>query len=103
MRARGLFASLLVAATVAAGPAPTSLRFEDISGWWSADPAHGGETSHVVLRFLEKDGHPQARLWLEGVGAYDIDLGDITLSGDSVSPKRLSFPLTLNPKTQTLS
>lgn len=103
MKTPGLLASLLVAAVAAASPADAPLKFEDISGWWAADPAHGGETSHVVLRFVEKDGQPQARLWLEGIGAYDIDLGEITLTGNTVSPKRLSFPLTWNAKTQTLS
>src|SRR5688572_13410666 len=81
----------------------TDVRFSDLAGWWSANPAHGGESSHVALQFLEKDGKQEARLWLMAIGAYDIPLGTVTLSGTSITTQPLSFPLTWNPATQTLS
>jgi outer membrane protein assembly factor BamB len=83
--------------------AQTTVRFEDLSGWWSADPVHAGESSHVALQFLEKDGKQEARLWLMAIGAYDIPLGTVTLSGNSIDTKPESFPLAWNPTTQTLS
>src|SRR5688500_6970021 len=101
MTARALAALLAVALAVPA--ASQDLRFADIAGWWSADPMHGGETSHVALQLLEKDGKQEARLWLMAIGAYDIELGTVTLSGKSLDTQPLSFPLTWNAVTQTLS
>jgi outer membrane protein assembly factor BamB len=78
-----------------------SVSFSDIAGWWSAHPAFGGESSHVALQFIEKDGKPQARLWLMAIGAFDIPLGEVSLTGNSVVSKQ--FPLTWNPETQSLT
>ncbi len=79
------------------------LRFADLSGWWSAHPSHGGESSPVVLHFAEKDGKHEARLSLIAIGAYDINLGEVVIDGNSIGTKGLSFPLTWNPATKTLS
>src|SRR4051812_34434243 len=76
-------------------------RNPDLDGWWSAEPAWGGETSRLVLQFLDQDGKQQGRLWLMAIGAYDIPLGEVKLSGNAVDFKE-SFPLTWNPATQTL-
>jgi outer membrane protein assembly factor BamB len=83
--------------------AQTEVRFADLTGWWSADPVFGGESSHLALQFVEKDGKQEARLWIMAIGAYDIDLGTVTLSGNSIDTKGLSFPLTWNPAKETLS
>jgi hypothetical protein len=42
--------------------AQSDLRFADLSGWWAANPAHGGESSPVALQFLEKDGKQEAHV-----------------------------------------
>ena len=55
------FTACLVAVAIAATAAADSLRFSDLSGWWSADPAYGGESAHIALQFLEKDGKPEAQ------------------------------------------
>jgi outer membrane protein assembly factor BamB len=83
--------------------AAQSVRFEDLAGWWSAAPVHGGESSHVALQFVVTDGRQEARLWLMAIGAYDIGLGTVTLSGNSIDTKPLSFPLTWNPTTRSLT
>ena len=95
----------LIAALALAAPAfaQAEVRFTELAGWWSADPEHGGESSHLVLQFLEKDGKQEAHLWLMTIGAYDINLGELALSGNAIDTKALSFPLTWNPATQTLS
>lgn len=81
----------------------SAVRFADLAGWWSADPSHGGESSHLALQFLEKDGKQEAHLSLPAIGGYDINLGEVEISGNSISTKGLSFPLTWNAATGTLS
>jgi outer membrane protein assembly factor BamB len=93
----------LATALTGAAHAEEPLRFADVAGWWSADPSFGGESSHIALQFLEKDGKPEARLSLPAIGAYDINLGAVTFTGDSLDTKPLSFPLAWNPATGTLS
>lgn len=90
---------------VAAAPATAlaEVRFADIAGWWSANPTHGGESSPVAMQFLEKDGKQEAHVWLMAIGAYDVNLGEVTFTGDAVDMKGLSFPLTWNPATRSLS
>jgi len=74
-----------------------------LSGWWSAHPEHGGDSAPLALHFFEKDGKPQATLSLPSIAAYDIGLGEVVISGDSVDTRPLSFPLTWNPASQTLT
>ena len=81
--------------------AQTAVSFADLDGWWAADPVHGGESSHVALQFVEKDGKQEARLWLMAIGAYDIPLGEVTLAGNSIDFKE-HFPLSWNPTARTL-
>ena len=57
----------------------------------------------MALQFVEKDGKPVALLSIPAVGGYDIPLGDVTISGNSIDTKGLSFPLTWNPTSKTLS
>jgi outer membrane protein assembly factor BamB len=100
-KARVLAGTIVVLLTTTAAHA--DVRFSDLAGWWSADPVHGGESSHLALEFFEKDGKPQARLSLPAIGAYDIGLGTVTLEGDSVRTQPLAFPLTWNAAAGTLS
>jgi outer membrane protein assembly factor BamB len=100
---RHLVACLLTGLVALPAAAQSTVSFKELAGWWSADPVYGGESSHVALQFLEKDGKHEARLWLMAIGAYDIPLGTVTLSGNSIDTKPESFPLTWNPATQTLS
>jgi outer membrane protein assembly factor BamB len=97
----GAFRCLAVLAALPA-MAQADVAFSDLAGWWSADPAHGGESSHLALSFTEQDGRPRARLSIPAIGAYDIDLGEVTLSGNSLDTKALSFPLTWEPAGATL-
>jgi outer membrane protein assembly factor BamB len=96
------FACLVTLASSIPATAHDAVRTSDLLGWWSAHPAFGGESSHVALQFVEKDGKPEARLWLMAIGAYDIPLGEVTLTGNSLDTRE-SFPLTFNPSTQTLT
>jgi outer membrane protein assembly factor BamB len=82
--------------------AQSAFGFGDLVGWWSAAPVHAGESSPVALQFLEKDGKQEARLWLMAIGAHDIPLGAVTITGNSIDTKE-SFPLTWNPTTRSLS
>jgi len=95
-------ACLFFAALAAPGFAQKSPAISDLAGWWSADPVYGGESSHVALQLLEKDGKPEGRLWLMAIGAYDIPLGEVKFAGNAIDFNE-SFPLTWNPTTQTLS
>ena len=59
-------ACLLAFALAVPAAAQTSVRFSDLAGWWSADPVQGGESSHVALQFVEKDGKQEAQLSVAG-------------------------------------
>ena len=97
------FACLIAIALAIPVAAQDSVRFADLAGWWSADPVQGGESSHLALQFFEKDGKQEAKLSVPAVGAYDLPLGAVTLTGNSIATKEFSFALTWNPTTQTLT
>jgi outer membrane protein assembly factor BamB len=103
MRTRTLFAALAAAMLAAQTLAQTSVTPSDLSGWWSADPVHAGETSHLALQFIDKDGKQEAHLSLPDIGAYDINLGEVAIDGDKVSTKGLAFPLDFNAGRKTLA
>jgi outer membrane protein assembly factor BamB len=90
-----LLSSVSLAQTAAA------LTFKDLEGWWSADPVHAGETSHLALHLLD-DGTPRALLSLPDIGAYDIALGTVAITGNSLDTQSLSFPLTYDAASATL-
>ena len=96
-------ACLFAAALAVSATAQSAVRFADVAGWWSADPVQGGESSHVALQFVEEDGKQEARLWLMAIGAYDINLGTVTFSGNTIDTKSMSFPLTWHPESKTLT
>ena len=83
--------------------AQESVRFGDLAGWWSADPVHGGESTHIAMHLVEKNGKPQAFLSIPAVGAYDFGLGEVTISGNTLDTKGMAFPLKWDPATRTLS
>jgi hypothetical protein len=80
-----------------------ALDFAGLEGWWSADPAYGGESSHVALRFETVDGKPVAKLSLPAIAVYDVSLGTVTITGNQVDMQPLSFPLTYDAQKKTLS
>jgi outer membrane protein assembly factor BamB len=97
-----VLASCMLVALCAPATAQSSLRFADLEGWWSADPVHGGESSHLALQFVEQQGKQEARLSIPAIGGYDINLGEVTISGNAVATKGLSFPLVWNAGNRTL-
>jgi outer membrane protein assembly factor BamB len=102
---RSLRAAVAACAALLSGAAqlqaPAALKFEELAGWWAADPEFAGESSHVVLRFLD-DGKQRAELSLPAIGAFDIPLGAVAISGNSVDTQPLSFPLTYDAANGTL-
>lgn len=103
--------AVCVVALSAPAAEPQSLTQNELDGWWSADPVHAGETSHLALQFLHRDGKQEAHLSLPGIGAYDINLGEVKITSDRtgdridtrVDTQGLSFPLSWTASTQTLS
>ena len=87
--------------TAAPAQTPGPLTFKDLEGWWSADPVYGAESSHIALHLLE-DGAPRALLSLPDIGAYDIALGTVAITGNSLDTQPLSFPLTYDAASDTL-
>ncbi len=79
------------------------IRLADLAGWWSADPVWSGESSHVALQFVEKDGKLEARMSIPAIAVYEVPLGEVTISGDAIDTRPLSQPLRWNPTTRTLS
>jgi outer membrane protein assembly factor BamB len=86
-----------------AAPLRAEVAFAELAGWWSADPVHGGESSHLAMQFIEVGGKQEAHLSLPAIGAHDINLGEVTIDGNAIDTKGLSFPLTWNPTTQSLA
>ncbi|HUQ11929.1 MAG TPA: PQQ-binding-like beta-propeller repeat protein [Steroidobacteraceae bacterium] len=102
IRAHGLIGCAAAAFAVRA-LAQDAVSARDLAGWWSADPVHGGETSHLALQFVDNGGKQEAHLSLPGIGAYDINLGEVTITGNSLHTKGLAFPLSWNANSRTLA
>jgi outer membrane protein assembly factor BamB len=102
----GLLRSLLIAITAVVTTTGTAraqtFQFADVVGWWSAEPEFAGETSRVVLHFLEENGKQIARLSVLGIGGYEVPIGTVTIDGMSLDTKPLSFPLQFDPQHGTL-
>jgi hypothetical protein len=94
----GLLACLLATPLLAAD----TVTAADLAGWWSADPVHGGESTHLALQILEHEGKQVAHLSLPAIGAFDIDLGEITIDGNALQTRGLAFPLTWVAASRTL-
>lgn len=96
------FRHLLSAALVAWPIGAQAVTYADLAGWWSADPVHDGESSHLALHFFEKDGKQQATVSIPAIGAYEVGLGEVTITGDDIDTKPLAFPLTWNSERKSL-
>jgi hypothetical protein len=48
-------AIVIIVAAIGTARAQT-FQFADVVGWWSAEPEFAGETSRIVLHFLEENG-----------------------------------------------
>lgn len=96
-------AACALIACVGLSASAQALEYSDIAGWWSAEPVHGGESSRIVLHFLQKDGKTVAELSLPAIGVHEIGLGEVTIAANSIDTKSLSFPLMWNATSQTLA
>jgi outer membrane protein assembly factor BamB len=102
---RTLSRFLLIGVALVAGATAAraqTFQFADIAGWWSAEPELAGETSRVVLHFLEENGKQTARLSLLGIGGYDVPVGAVTIDGMTLDMKPFAFPLQYDPQRGTL-
>lgn len=95
--------TLVVAATVNVARAAETFQFADVVGWWSAEPEYGGESSRVVLHFLEESGKQAVRISLLAIGGYETPIGTVTIDGMTLDMKPYPFPLRFDPKAGTLS
>lgn len=93
----------VVAATTSAARAAETFQFADVTGWWSAQPQYGGDSSRVVLHFLEENGKQAVRLSLLGIGGYDVPIGTVTIDGMTLDMQPIPFPLHFDPQAGTLS
>ena len=107
--ARGLLRRRLVAligmaawlgAKVGAADAPA---FADIEGWWSAEPMYRGESSPVLLHFVEDKGKPTVRLSMLAIGGFDVPVGTVKLGADGIDTEPFAFPLRFDRAAGTLS
>ena len=95
---------LILSACVASpGRAADSFKFEDVVGWWSAEPTFGGESSRVLLHFLQEDGKQAVRISLLGIGGFDQPIGTVTIAGDTLDMQPYPFPLRYDAAKGTLS
>ena len=98
--------SLLIglAAVVAATSAARAetFQFADIAGWWSAEPQFAGESSRVVLHFVEENGKQVARLSLLGIGGFEVPIGTVVIDGMSLDMKPIPFPLQFDRQQDAL-
>ena len=93
-------AALLVGAPARAADA---LAFADIAGWWAAEPAFGGESSPVLLHFVEDKGKQTVRLSMLAIGGFDVPVGTVKLAGDGLDMEPMPFPLRYDRSAGTLS
>jgi len=92
-----------VVATTASVARAETFQFADVVGWWSAEPEYGGESSRVVLHFLEDNSKQAVRISLLAIGGYEVPIGTVTIDGMTLDMKPYPFPLRFDPKAGTLS
>lgn len=95
--------SAAVLSLCALGAPAEELSFADIEGWWIATPTYANESSTVILRFVKEEQKQLMRLSLPAIGGYDMNAGNVSVSGVSVTTDALEFPLTYNVDAKTLS
>ncbi len=83
--------------------AADTLTFSDLAGWWSAEPTYAGESSRVLLHFLEEDGKQSVRISLLAIGGYDVPIGTANIEGSTVEVEPHRFMLKYDGAKQTLS
>lgn len=93
----------LLAATPAVAAAAEALKFSDVAGWWAAEPSYAGESSRVLLHFVEENGRPSVRLSLLGIGGYDVPIGAVVVAGDMLDMQPYPFPLKYDAARDVLS
>ncbi len=93
----------LIAALFTGTASAQGVKFSDLVGWWSAEPSFAGESSRVLLHFVDEGEKQSARLTLADIGAYDIPIGEVVIKGEVVEPQALSFPLTYEESKRTLT
>jgi outer membrane protein assembly factor BamB len=98
-----LLALAFVVATTASVARAETFQFADVVGWWSAEPEYGGESSRVVLHFLEDNSKQAVRISLLAIGGYEVPIGTVTIDGMTLDMKPYPFPLRFDPKAGTLS
>lgn len=79
------------------------LSFAELTGWWSAEPVHNGQSSTVYLQFIEEDGKQVARLGMLAIGGFDTPFGTVTLSGDDLDMQPYPWPLAYDREHDTLN
>jgi outer membrane protein assembly factor BamB len=87
----------------ALGAHAQAASFADIEGWWIATPTYANESSTIVLQFVKQEDKQTMRLSLPPIGGYDMNAGNISVSGVSVTTDALEFPLTYDAEQKTLS
>jgi outer membrane protein assembly factor BamB len=92
-----------VVATTASVARAETFQFADVVGWWSAEPEYGGESSRVVLHFLEDNGKQAVRISLLAIGGYEVPIGTVAIDGMTLDMQPYPFPLRFDPKAGTLS
>lgn len=80
-----------------------ALKFTDLEGWWSAEPTYAGESSRVLVQFVQEDDKQLARLSLVAIDAYGMSMGAVSIDGDVINMEALTFPLTYDADRKTLS
>ena len=83
-----------------AADAPT---FADIDGWWAAEPSYGGESSRILLHFVEDKGKQTVRLSMLAIGGFDVPVGTVKLGAEGIDMEPLAFPLRFDRAAATLS
>jgi len=98
-----MFFCLAAACVTAAAQNASALKFADVAGWWQAEPTYAGESSRIGLHFVEEDGKQVVRLSLFAIGGYDVPVGTVTLSGNTLDMQPYPFVLSYDPIKGTLS
>jgi outer membrane protein assembly factor BamB len=87
----------------AQGRAADAFEFDDVVGWWAADPSFGGDSSRVVLHFLRENDTQVVRISLPEIDGFDNPIGTVTISGDTLDMQPYPFPLRYDASKGTLS
>jgi outer membrane protein assembly factor BamB len=103
-RALPLAAAWMIGASISLPTcAADSFDFAEVTGWWVAEPSFSGESSRVLLHFVEEDGKQSARLSLLEIGGYEVPVGTVVISGMSLDMQPYPWPLRYDPERGTLS